>query len=714
MIDLPHDHPAGYARSHDLSVFRFHDGGWIEELREAISPPALGTLGRYELLEETGRGGQGVVYRARDRQTNRIVAVKRLVAGALASSAMRHRFHREIEAAAALNHPNIVTLYGAEPVAGQPLLVMQWIDGVPINEWASRSPQPARREVLDVFARVADAVHHAHQRGVIHRDLKPSNILVDASGVPHVLDFGTAKLSSPADRAWATHSGQFLGTPAYCSPEQVRGRPADVDVRCDVYAMGVVLYEMLSGRLPYPVDGSLADVFDAIEHVQPPRLSRVDPEVSRDLDAIVMKALEKSPARRYQSVEALGADVRRSLRGEPVEARGAGTLYVLRKAIGRHRLPVAAGAVVALLLAGYAVSMPVLYARAQRQAQRAVKIQQFLEETLVAASPYRLGGDLQVSTILAEAVRRLDREFAGQPEAEAAIRFTIARAYGNLWMWPEAEPQARRAAGIYRSMGADDPAALVESLNLLGRAMAFCRNPAAVKVLEEALSLRPQLGSDHPLIAEAMTALAFASWHACDPRREREADARYLESLAMYRRLHTEPTPEWARAAFSYGMFKLNSGDHAGAEAAFDEALRMYERLGNETFYATRCLDGYARLLWETDRCAEAESMLLRSASMHPQGVATDQLAATWWMLGNVARRAGHHEQAQQRYRASLAMSCDVLAQRHEGSAPQLRAFAGRLREEVAGSYPYLDVISLLDVIDPPEAERWREAIGRL
>ncbi len=713
MIDLPPDDPADQARHHDLTVFRFHDGGWIEELREAISPPALGTLGRYQLLEETGRGGQGVVYRARDRQTNRIVAVKRLVAGALASSAMRHRFHREIEAAAALHHPNIVTLFGAEPVAGQPLLVMQWIDGVPITEWAGRSPRPSRREVLEVFARVADAVHHAHQRGVIHRDLKPSNILVDASGVPHVLDFGTAKLSTPADRAWATHSGQFLGTPAYCSPEQVRGRPADVDVRCDVYALGVVLYEMLAGRLPYPVEGSLADVFDAIERVEPARLSRVDLEVSRDLEAIVLKALEKAPARRYQSVEALGADVRRFLRGEPVEARGTGTLYMLRKAIGRHRVPVAAGAVVAVLLAGYAVSMPVLYARAQRQAQRAAKIQQFLEETLVTASPYRLGGDLQVSTILAEAVRRLDCEFAGDPEAEAGIRYTIARAYGNLWMWPEAEPQVRRASELYRSLEVDDPTTFVQSLNLRGRALAFCHDDEAIAVLEEALSMEEPLGGDHPLVAETLTALGFACWHACEPRRDQEADARYRQSLDMYRRLHVEPTPEWARAAFSYGMFKLSAGDHAAAEAAFDEAMHMYDRLGNETFYVTRCLDGYGRLLMETGRYEEAESVLLRSASLQPQGAVTDRLAATWWMLGDVARCAGHHELAQQRYRASLAMSCEVLAQRHEGSAPQLRAFAGRLREE-AGSYPYLDVISLLDVIDPPEADRWREAVGQL
>ncbi len=713
MIDQPPDHVSGQGRGHDLSVFRFHDGGWIEELREAISPPALGTLGRYELLEETGRGGQGVVYRARDRHTNRIVAVKRLVAGALASSAMRHRFHREIEAAAALHHPNIVTLFGAEPVAGQPLLVMQWIDGVPITEWASGSPRPARREVLEVFAMVADAVHHAHQRGVIHRDLKPSNILVDASGMPHVLDFGTAKLSSPAGIAWATHSGQFLGTPAYCSPEQVRGRSTDVDVRCDVYALGVVLYEMLSGRLPYPVDGSLADVFDAIERVEPARLSRVAPEVSRDLEAIVMKSLEKSPARRYQSVEALGSDVRRSLRGEPVEARGTSTLYMLRKAIGRHRVPVAAGTVVALLLAGYAVSMPVLYARAQRQTQRAVMIQQFLEETLVTASPYHLDGDLHVSSLLAEAVRRLDIEFADQPEAEAAIRYTIARAYGNLWMWPEAEPQAQRAAELYRSTGAD-PATLVECLNLLGRAMAFCRNPGSVMVLEEALSLGQRLGGDHALVAETLTALAFASWHACAPRHEPQAEARYRESLAMYRRLHVEPTPEWARAAFSYAMFKLNTRDHAGAEAAFDEALGMYDRLGNETFYMTRCLDGYGRLLWVTGRCTEAESVLLRSASMHPQGMATDLLAATWWMLGNAARCAGHHELAQQRYRASLAMSCDVLAQRHGSSAPQLRAFASRLRDEAAGPYPYVDVISLLDEIDPSEADRWRGAMGAM
>jgi serine/threonine-protein kinase len=207
------------------------DAELIDRLREAERMPALGRVGGYELVAVAGIGGQGVVYRARQIATGREVALKRILAGSWAGEAARSRFAREIQADAVLHHPNIVTVYGVEEIDGQPLLAMEWIDGVAIDRWAEARDEGT---VLGTFLKVCAGIQHAHQRGVIHRDLKPSNILVDAAGEPRVLDFGLAKVTTSRSRL--TVSGGFLGTLAYSAPEQVRGDADGADVRTDVYA----------------------------------------------------------------------------------------------------------------------------------------------------------------------------------------------------------------------------------------------------------------------------------------------------------------------------------------------------------------------------------------------------------------------------------------------------------------------------------------------
>ena len=201
---------------HDSSLFGFDSEAWLERLQQAEVAAALGRMGAYELLEEIGRGGQGVVFRARQPGTGREIALKRLLAGAFASPAARRRFEREIEAVTALAHPGIVTVHGVEQVEGAPVLAMEWVAGVPVTEWAARRARP---EVLQLFLQLCEALQHAHQRGVLHRDLKPSNVLVDASGRPRVLDFGLAKRSTDQGST-ISRSGEFLGTPAYAPPEQ--------------------------------------------------------------------------------------------------------------------------------------------------------------------------------------------------------------------------------------------------------------------------------------------------------------------------------------------------------------------------------------------------------------------------------------------------------------------------------------------------------------
>ena len=280
-----------------------------------------GHIGSYELQEEVERGGQGIVFRAREVGTDRVIALKRLHGGSFAAAGSRLRFLREVETAASLDHPGIVTVYGMDVVDGAPLLSMEWIDGVPATDWArGRDPQA----ILELFARVCDAVQHAHARGVLHRDLKPSNILVDANDQPHVLDFGLAKSFAPedvADGRGLTRSGELFGTPAYASPEQLSADDARLDERTDVYSLGVLLYEMLAGRSPYGEWSNLPELLRKVDRAAIPAPSSVDPRLDGAVDAILATALARRPAERYRTVSALVEDVRRASCGVPPGVR---------------------------------------------------------------------------------------------------------------------------------------------------------------------------------------------------------------------------------------------------------------------------------------------------------------------------------------------------------------------------------------------------------
>lgn len=346
--------------------------------------PVLAPPPGYELLGELHRGGQGVVYRALQKATKRPVAIKVVLRGALATTRQRTRFEREIEIAAQLRHPNIVTIHESGAAAdGSLYFVMEYVDGAPLDEFlASRRERMTIDAVARLFCKVCDAVNYAHQRGIIHRDLKPGNILIDAAGEPRVLDFGLAKAvgDAPESRAAATRTGDFLGTFSYAAPEQLRGDPEQVDIRSDVYALGVILYQMLTGRFPYPLDGSLSAVIRHITETEPTPPSRHVGAIPDDLDTIVAKALAKEPVRRYQSAGSLGRDVLRFLAGEPIDAKRDSHWYVLRKTARRYRGALTVAALFVLLLAGFGVTMTIV---AQRSRERARQLAESLYDSQI-------------------------------------------------------------------------------------------------------------------------------------------------------------------------------------------------------------------------------------------------------------------------------------------------------------------------------------------
>ncbi len=413
---------------------------WLQRCRAARQGPDLNTFGPYQLLADAGRGSQGTVYKALQPATGRTIALKRLGAGRFATPGMRARFELEIVALASLNHPGIVAVYGADEVDGQRIILMEWIDGASIDHWAR--PR-STREVLQCFTLACDAVTHAHRRGVIHRDLKPSNILVDTAGRPHVLDFGLARLVQD-DRS-SSMTSAFVGTPAYAAPEQLTGRPQDIDTRADVYALGVVLYELLTRSRPVEPGPDLGAMIDAIRHHDPRKPSRLNPDLDSELDAITLKAINKDLSQRYQSVSDLQDDVRRYLSEEPVLAHPPDRWYRFTKFARRHRAAVAATFTIAIVLLAGAAATAVQAVRARRaevqmsierdtartEARRADAVRDFLTSMLSDASPHRGGSrELTVRQALDRATARLDAgSLKDQPEVEEAVRWSIGMAY---------------------------------------------------------------------------------------------------------------------------------------------------------------------------------------------------------------------------------------------------------------------------------------------
>ena len=347
------------------------------EARSRRGPAIAG----YQIIGELHRGGQGAVYRAIQEHTKREVAVKVLLEGLYASPSARRRFEREIELAAQLRHPNIVTVFhsGVTPDGCQ-YCVMDYVRGLPLDEHVRRNELPLE-DTLKLFAAVCDAVMYAHQRGIIHRDLKPSNIIVDAAGVPKVLDFGLAKqMFGPTD-TFASLSGQVFGTLPYMSPEQTRGRPEEIDTRSDIYSLGMILYRLLTGSFPYPVDTQFVEAVQHIVETPPTPPSRVWTSaagvvrrsarhttttkcpIGDEVQTIVLKALAKEPERRYQSALELANDIRRYIAGEPIAAKRTSHWYVLQKTVRRYKLRFAVAAAIVLLTAASTIALSIMYGK---------------------------------------------------------------------------------------------------------------------------------------------------------------------------------------------------------------------------------------------------------------------------------------------------------------------------------------------------------------
>ncbi|MEQ8766256.1 MAG: protein kinase [Planctomycetota bacterium] len=302
------------------------------------------SLGDYDLVREIGRGSMGIVFEARQRKLNRRVALKVLPPNLTLTERAVQRFRREAESVAMLDHPGIVPIYDASTVEGTYFYAMRFIDGESLAAWSAGEPDRDPRQIARWIACSAAALHSAHEQGVLHRDIKPGNLLIDRKGEVHLTDFGLARIEKGAT---LTESGALVGTPVYMSPEQISGERDDVDRRTDVYSLGVTMYELLTGSAPFKGKNTQALLRNILEK-EPKRPRRYLPSIPEDLEAITLKAMEKSPESRYPSADELAADLRRYLQGESIEARLAGPITLLMRRAKRHKY-VTAAVIIALL-----------------------------------------------------------------------------------------------------------------------------------------------------------------------------------------------------------------------------------------------------------------------------------------------------------------------------------------------------------------------------
>lgn len=690
-------------------------------------------IGRYKILQEIGEGGCGVVYMAEQEEpVRRRVALKVIKLG-MDTKQVIGRFEAERQALALMDHPHIAKVLDAGATdAGRPYFVMELVKGIRITDYCDQH-QLATRERLALFTQVCHAIQHAHQKGIIHRDIKPSNVLValqDGVPVPKVIDFGIAKATDQCltDKTVFTAFEQFIGTPAYMSPEQAEMSALDIDTRSDIYALGVLLYELLTGKTPFDPKELLAEGLDAMRRTlrekeparpstrlstmlegeltalarrrqsDPPKLLHL---IRGDLDWIVMKTLEKDRTRRYETANGLAADIQRHLNNEPVAARPPSSSYRFQKMVGRNKLAfTASGAVATAVLMGLGASTWMFFKerqahqravnaeknqsqlrqKAESEAGKARQVSQFLTDMLQSVGPsVAMGRDtVMLREILDKTAERLATDLKGQPEVEAELENTIGEVYRNLGLAEKAEVMFRKALLLRKQyFGGEHPDVATSMDNLAGALLDLNKLAEAENLHRQALTMRRKLlGNDVQDVATSLNNLALALW---SQGKLTEAEAMHRESLALRQKLFPREHSEVATSLNNLAIVLRDEGRLAEAEDLHRQALAMRRKvLGSDHPDVIVSFNNLASVLWSEGKLAEAESLQRDAILLQRKLVGNSNpiLASSLNNLATILWQAGRQSEAETLTREALDMQKRLLGAEHSTIALSLNNLA--------------------------------------
>ena len=668
----------GHSKDQGPASDRLPDADAATTLRPAPGGGAPARIGPFRILAPIGEGAMGIVYEAEQERPQRRVALKIVRPGMVPADVLR-RFELEYEFLGRLHHPGIAQIYQAgieETGYGpQPYFAMELVRGRRLDEYV-RTKRPGLRERLVLVAAIADAVQHAHHRGIIHRDLKPANILVTEAGEPKVLDFGIARAAAHDGVMTAhTFAGEVLGTLSYMSPEQVAGDASGLDTRSDVYALGVILYEVLAERPPYDLDRkSFAEAARIIHDEEPTRLRSVTRVVPADVETIVAKALEKEKERRYSSAAELADDIRRFLRDEPITARPPSAAYQVRKYARRHKAIVAGivASLLALLVGVVATSWQSVRAtRAERVAQarardaetekaKAEAVTRFLTETLAAVDPAQARGrDVSVREALDAAAAKIDGgAMAGQPEVEAAVRHAIGTTYASLGLLDAAEKQLLASLDLQQRNGATPLQRSDTHGQLVDLFYAKGKTEAAIEHGREALRLRREsLGEKRPEVATALDNLGAVLMSRGDMT---EAEPLLRQALAIRRELLPADDPQLAVSLNNLGFLTWRKGSLQEAEAMYRESLDIDRRkLGPDHPEVPTKLLNIAIVYRDQGRPEEGEPLAREAVAIRRKvlGNQHPQLADAIDTLAGLLEDRGRNAEAETLLREALAIA---------------------------------------------------------
>ena len=702
--------------------------------------PGDGVVGPYRLLRSIGVGGMGEVWLAErtDGAYEQHVAVKLLKRG-MDSNLILRRFLQERQILARLHHNHIVRLVdGGMSREGRPFYVMDFVDGQPITDYAAAHALGVRARTI-LLASVADAVAYAHSQLIVHRDLKPSNVLVNRDGEPRVLDFGIAKLIEETDDATMTGIGMRVLSPAYAAPEQILGEP--VGTATDVYALGLMLCELLTGQLPpQRQTTSLPQLAaDVSQHVMdrasvlarnatPARIAelygkgtapkQIAAQVSRDLDLIIATALQREPARRYQTASAFADDLRRSLEGRPISARADSTTYRFNRFVRRHRVGVAAAALISVSLIGgmgtamYQADKARHQANvAQQQAARAERVKAFLVQIFQQNDPsIAQGKELSAAEILRRGQASLDTSLVDDPQTRGELLVTIAEIQGKLGQFNDALASVQKGIPLLQANAATGAALLAYGYTVRGEIYASTdRIPAAESDLRKARDiLRDSSEDESDQLDRAESELAYVLNRAGST-----ADALALQTLVVARVQKREGGKSLAlvRQQLLFGVLLEDMGDYANAESQYRHAIPILTS-AEGALHPTVCEaeKNFAGLLDRLSKRDEAAAHFERAVdcTITLFGPSSRPYAEAVFSRGIMLLGQRQYADAETDFRATLAVFDDPSS-----SAAHSHRYLGRALEEqgryTQASEEFREAERIYRAIDTPrDTQRWR------